>query len=584
MNNKILAFIWLLILTLSSLSSNSQVARPSDWDEIIQQNWYRGVVYGKVAFVYLDPLHQDAGYFFIADKSLPDIYELKIKKKKQDRMAIQFRMGGKKIRAEFKGTVNDDTISGTIKTRRGTSRRLVIPVKLPVALVLEKPVIHAPPPPRYQSPVFNQVGILENISFGAASGYYTSMPVVGESEYDYQQIILDALKKMFVHPGKDAFLNILNKDLISLAITDLQSLRLDLYQPVGDTLKKRPLVVLMHGGAFIIGDKACPTNQELAHYFAAKGYVVASINYRLGFNPASKNSLERSAYRAVQDARAALRYLSYNAETYRIDPDCIFLGGSSAGAITALNTVFMKEDERLESTESNIWLLQKDLGGLDESTNNYRNSYTIKAVANLWGAVHDTNLIDREEHVPVVSFHGDADKIVPCDCNYPFTDLDTLWTRNIICKMYGSRFIHRRLTNLGINSELVILPGAGHEPQYEEGKYAMVMDTIAVRMTGFYNRAMFGFPEIAGPTQVKAKAPLPIYSLPDQKDVRYYWQVNGGKILPGNIKSQVRVVWLAEKTGTIELLMVHKNQANLEVNLPVTLPHNEANYFPVRKR
>ncbi len=114
---------------------------------------------------------------------------------------------------------------------------------------------------------------------------------------------------------------------------------------------------------------------ELAENFARKGYVVAAINYRMGFNPASKSSLERSAYRAVQDARAALRFLSYNAENYRIDPDCIFLAGTSAGAITALNSAFMKEDERPESTRGNLWQFQKDLGGLDESTNNFQNTY-----------------------------------------------------------------------------------------------------------------------------------------------------------------------------------------------------------------
>lgn len=94
----------------------------------------------------------------------------------------------------------------------------------------------------------------------------------------------------------------------------------------------------MHGGAFIMGDKRAPLISKFANDLAKKGYVVASIDYRPGFNPGSKSSLERSAYRAVQDSRAALRYLSHFQVIYRINPDYCFIGGSSAGAITALNT------------------------------------------------------------------------------------------------------------------------------------------------------------------------------------------------------------------------------------------------------
>ena len=584
MKYRALVIIWLSIFTLSYHFCCAQVAKPTDWPEIAQRPWYQGIVFGKSVFIYLDSRQQDAGYFFIADKSIPDIYQLKIKKRKQDIRAIQFRIDGKKIRTKFEGTVQNDTIAGRVKASRRNAHRLLIPAELPVSLVLEKPLALPALVSRYISPVFKSVGVLENISYGAANGYYTSMPVEAEGDFDYQQIILDALEKMFVNPTKEALLNILNKDLASLAVTDLKGLRFDLYQPLGDTLKKRPVLVLLHGGAFIMGDKAAPIVQELAYNFAGKGYVVAAINYRMGFNPASKQSLERSAYRSVQDARAALRYLSYNAHTYRIDPDCIFLGGSSAGAITSLNAAFMKEEERPESSEGNIWMLQKDLGGLDESTNTYQNTYTIRAVANLWGAVNDTNLIDREERIPVISFHGDADKIVPFGYNYPFTDLDTSWTSFIVNKLFGSQYIHRRLTNQGIRSELIIFPGSGHEPQYEADQYGQIMDTIVTRITNFYHRAMFGFVEISGPGQVKVKAPLTLYQVPNDADLNYYWQVDGGKLIPGTLRNQARIVWLTEGTGNITLTLVHKNQANLKLDFPVTLPERIANYFPVSKR
>jgi pimeloyl-ACP methyl ester carboxylesterase len=490
---------------------------------------------------------------------------------------------GKKIRAKYKGIVRENMIDGAIKISRGKARRLNISQEFKLSLPLEKPVTVPALTHRYLTPTFKWVDFTGEISYGAASGYYVSMPVEADKDYDYQQIILDAIKRMYVNPTREALLHILDRDPVSLVLTDLQGLRLDLYQPMGDALTDRPVIVMLHGGAFIMGDKGTSTISELAENFARKGYVVAAINYRMGFNPASKSSLERSAYRAVQDARAALRFLSYNASNFRINPDCIFLAGSSAGAITALNAAFMKEDERPESTTGNIWQLRKDLGGLDESTNTFQNTYTIRAVANLWGAVHDTSLIDREENIPVMSFHGDADKIVPCGNYYPFSDLDTSLTSNIVSKMYGSQCIHERLMDLGIHSELVIFPGAGHEPQTEAGNYSRVMDTIITRTTDFYLRALFNFPEIKGPGRVVAQALLPSYSVPDQKDVSCYWEVKGGKIIPGKLKNQARIAWLADGEGDISVQLVHKNQADLKLDFPVVLPEKVANYYPVSK-
>jgi acetyl esterase/lipase len=544
-------------------------------------------VYNKPAFLYLDETTPTTGYYFAATTALPEIYPLTIKWKRGNPSSVSFIKQDKKIKARFLGSVNKDTIAGYIKTSRKNAIKLKIPPELSLFMVKETPCPQAsmppsphapmppcppaPMPPRYLSPIFPNVGILEEISYGAATGYYSSMPLETEGN-DYQQIILDAMEKMYVNPTKEAIVHLLNRDPVSFVLTDLQALRLDLYQPVGDNQQNRPLILLLHGGAFILGDKAMPTIQQLAFDFASKGYVVASVNYRMGFNPASKSSLERSAYRAVQDARAALRFLSANAALYRIDPNCVFLGGSSAGAITALNTAFMKEDERPESTGRNIWRAQLDLGGLDESTNTLSGSFKIRAVVNLWGAVNDTNIIDPDERIPVLSIHGDADKIVPYGYGYPFTDLDTSLTSNIVSKMFGSQNIDRRLKHLGIHTELVTLSNTGHEPQYEPGKYDMIMDTVRSRATDFYFHSMFNFPELSGPRQIALGMQPPTYTIPPQEEITYYWQVSGGKIIPGSAKNSPRVVWLAEGEGNVSLIMVHRNGANAEVRVRVALP------------
>lgn len=119
--------------------------------------------------------------------------------------------------------------------------------------------------------------------------------------------------------------------------------------PANDTLKKRPFVLFVHEGAFLYGT----LDNEIgkARYFAQKGYAVAAINYRLGFNGGSesnlcgstKQELVRTIYRAVQDTYAALFYFTSNAEKLGIDVSQIFLAGSSAGNITISSLAYAKE-------------------------------------------------------------------------------------------------------------------------------------------------------------------------------------------------------------------------------------------------
>ena len=116
---------------------------------------------------------------------------------------------------------------------------------------------------------------------------------------------------------------------------------------------------------------------------------------------------------------------------------------------------------------------------------------------------------------------------------YPFQDMDTSVTSFIVSKLYGSFPIYERLQTLGIRSEFVTLRNAGHEPQYEPGKYETVMNTVLSNATEFYYQSLFGFPEITGPRQIAISTAPPTYSLAPNKDVTCYWQADGGKIIPG---------------------------------------------------
>lgn len=121
----------------------------------------------------------------------------------------------------------------------------------------------------------------------------------------------------------------------------------DVYEPVGDTITARPLAIWVHGGSFSGGDKTSLELVDQANEFARKGYVTASINYRLDEDGCSGNvgaSCVKAIVDATQDAQTAVRYFRANAAAYGIDPNRIAMGGSSAGAIIALNVAYSGEN------------------------------------------------------------------------------------------------------------------------------------------------------------------------------------------------------------------------------------------------
>jgi len=97
------------------------------------------------------------------------------------------------------------------------------------------------------------------------------------------------------------------------------SQKLDIYLPSGDG--PFPVVVFIHGGAFLMGDKSMEASN--AATLVSKGYAAVSINYRL--------SGEAKFPAQIQDCKAAIRFLRANATKYKLNPDKIASWGASAG-------------------------------------------------------------------------------------------------------------------------------------------------------------------------------------------------------------------------------------------------------------
>ena len=129
---------------------------------------------------------------------------------------------------------------------------------------------------------------------------------------------------------------------------------MDIYEPVGDNNEARPVMLVFHTGNFLPfpqnngtgGTIRDSTVVELCTRLAQRGYVAASVDYRLGWNPVDPSQdirkffLINAAYRGVQDARTAVRYMRKLAvdegNPYGIDPDKVGMWGiGTGGYITA---------------------------------------------------------------------------------------------------------------------------------------------------------------------------------------------------------------------------------------------------------
>lgn len=216
-----------------------------------------------------------------------------------------------------------------------------------------------------------------------------------------------------------------------------------------DPLALRPVILLVHGGGFSGGSRH-DLNEECI-YFARRGFVAVTIDYRLGHNcGADPLSYELATYRAQQDARAALRYIVHNAAAARADTSWIFVGGGSAGAGTVLGLQYLTQAE----IDANQPALRATLGTLDGSGNAFTDTYTLKGIFNNWGAV-SADYFQASEALPTVAFHGDADLTVGIDSYMG-------GTCNNSQLLYGSRGIHNQLVNWGVCSDLTVEVGGDH--------------------------------------------------------------------------------------------------------------------------
>ncbi len=336
-------------------------------------------------------------------------------------------------------------------------RWLVIPVML-----LVTPTVWSDPMGRFGS-LLQTVQTVRAQETGDEEGPGNGTPVVTvEPSYE---VLLDS---------DIVYANGLSRNSSSTSAVE-QSQFLDVYQP-DNNAENRPVFMFIHGGGFKGGTKTKPEIVEMADYFASRGWVFVSVDYRtasdlgtidglsseevlafytgiapnewIEFGLAGAETPEQvqqsiAMYAAQRDAKAAMRWLVANAATYNINTDFISVGGASAGAITAIalgaseledfrDEILLSDDPTLASTN------------LDES-------YLVQSVVWFWGAkiklelfeaIYGLNRFDGSD--PELFMAHGTDDVNP---GTPFSEATEMQA------IYDP---------LGVHNELVPLEGRGH--------------------------------------------------------------------------------------------------------------------------
>ena len=254
-------------------------------------------------------------------------------------------------------------------------------------------------------------------------------------------------------------------------------LYMDVYQPVGDTARLRPVIILAHGGAFMNGNRRSDCIPAMCRELAGRGFVVASIDYRLTNLPGmgTKRHAYTAIIKAVADGRNSVRWFINDAaqgNTFGINPGKIFFGGSSAGGILAEQLAYIGSAAKCPRPLCNVAAKYlADTGALPP--------HAICGCISLAGAVLDTNLI-ATGGPPILHIQGDADHVVPFGLKRALYGLAPF-------KLAGLGGSRARYLSQGLDFSEYVFTNFGHTPWDHDSK---TLKIVIEQIIAFTNKEM----------------------------------------------------------------------------------------------
>jgi para-nitrobenzyl esterase len=349
------------------------------------------------------------------------------------------------------------------------------------------------------------------------------------------------------------------------------TLLLDIYQPAGDTACLRHLAIWVHGGAFVSGTKNDGDMQFLCERFGRRGYVCASINYRLAGNIVDHydtTQIFKYAYEAFSDLKAAIRYFYKDASQtnhWNIDTNSIFIGGSSAGGIAADWVATLDSLGQMATVFQPVATAN---GGIDGNSGNAGYSTKVIGVASLAGAVNTTDWI-HPGVPPTVFCQGTADGTIPYYCGQALEQYTFGFVPTII-DFCGSGAMAPVYDSLGIPYSLLPFPGSGHVPwdtnvvienRMDSAVAAFYYQVKCSQISGYCN-------EPAGIKNIIPAAQLMVYPNPaterlqiavqDKNELAAYalYDYTGREVSEATISGQDASIWVKGLSAGIYTLRI----------------------------
>lgn len=221
-------------------------------------------------------------------------------------------------------------------------------------------------------------------------------------------------------------------------------LQMDVYRPNGDNATNRPLIIYLHTGSFLppivngstTGSRKDSATAEMCREFAKRGYVVASVSYRLGWNPQGSQEVRtgtilNAVYRANQDVKTAIRYFrketATNSNPFGIDTTKIVVVGQGTGGYAGLAAAYLDKTSELnllkflDPTTNQSYVNQAITGDFDgfggavgvaNNPNHPGYSSDFNMVINLGGAIGDTSWMEPGD-IPTIAFQSVTDPFAP---------------------------------------------------------------------------------------------------------------------------------------------------------------------------
>ncbi len=292
------------------------------------------------------------------------------------------------------------------------------------------------------------VKVTKDVTFGTNVDILKNLDMFTEAAANLQQAAMESAQlKGAVAAGTSIDAKFYNP-ADTTTILKVSDIKMDIYEPANGFGAERPLVIYLHTGNFLppqingslAGDKTDSSAVEICKRYAQRGFVAASINYRLGWDPLANDpvtgaitrraTLLNAVYRAIHDTKKAIRFFREDVaagNTYSIDTSRITLFGEGSGSYVVLATATL---DKVEETEIPKFVFPGsgdssyiqpafvgDINGYGGLLNLYPNngiSADFDMTISLGGALADTSWLEAGD-VPMVSFHAVRDPFAPFD-------------------------------------------------------------------------------------------------------------------------------------------------------------------------